>query len=43
MMEKHVNPRNWRENRGGWVGNKRSKFPSFLTLPYPQKRWIKAE
>ena len=28
VMEKHGNPRKWRENHGGWVGNKRYQFPS---------------
>ena len=28
VMEKHANPRIWRENNRGWVGNKRYSFPS---------------
>ena len=28
VMEKHANTRKWRENHGGWVGNKRYQFPS---------------
>ena len=28
VMEKHANPVKWRENHGGWVGNKIYKFPS---------------
>ena len=28
VMEKHTNPRIWREIHGGWVGNKRYQFPS---------------
>ena len=28
LMEKHVNPRIWREIHEGWVGNKRTQFPS---------------
>ena len=27
-MEKHANPRKWRKNNGGWVGNKSYQFPS---------------
>ena len=40
-MEKHANPRKWRENHGGWVGEKRTQFLSQLALPYPQKSRIK--
>ena len=43
VMEKHANPVKWRENNGGWVGNKRWQFPSWITLPYPYKRWITEE
>ena len=28
VMEKHANPRIWRENNRGWVGNKRYQYPS---------------
>ena len=28
VMEKHANPRKWRENNGRWVGNNKYKFPS---------------
>ena len=28
VIEKHANPGKWRENQGGWVRNKRYKFPS---------------
>ena len=28
VMEKHVNPRIWREINEGWVGDKRYQFPS---------------
>ena len=41
MMEKHANPGTWRENHGGWVGNKRQKFPSRLALAYRLKMWNK--
>ena len=34
-MEKHANPRKWRESHDGWVGNKGTQFPSQLALPYP--------
>ena len=27
-MEKHANPRKWREIHEGWVGNKGTQFPS---------------
>ena len=30
--KKHANPRKWRKNNGGWVGNKSSKFPSWLAF-----------
>ena len=41
VMETLANTRIWRENHGGWVGNKRYQCPSQLALPYPHKRWIK--
>ena len=28
VMDNHANPGKWRENHGGWVGNKRYQFPS---------------
>ena len=31
-MEKHANPRKWRKNNGGWVGNKSYQFPSRLAF-----------
>ena len=43
VMEKHATHGKWRENHGGWFGNKRYQFPSSLALPYPRKSWIKSE
>ena len=40
-MKKHANPRKWRKSHEGWVGNKGTRFPSQLALPYPQKSKIK--
>ena len=37
VMDKHVNPRKWRENHEGLVGYKSTQFPSQLALSYPQK------
>ena len=31
-MKKHVNPRKWRTIHEGWVGNKRTQFPSLTSL-----------
>ena len=31
-MEKHANPRNYRESHEGWVGKKISQFPSWLAF-----------
>ena len=36
-IEKHGNPRKWREIHEGWVGEKRTHFPRLLALSYPQK------
>ena len=41
VMEKLANPEKWRESHEGWVGNKRTQFPSHLALPFPQKSRIK--
>ena len=30
--KKHANPRKWRKNNGGWVGNKSSQFPSWIAF-----------
>ena len=32
VKERLDNPRIWRENNGGWVGNKSSQFPSWLAF-----------
>ena len=42
-METNVNPRKWRENHGGWVGNKRTQFPSQLDLFLSTERKDKEE
>ena len=42
IMEKHANPRIWRENHGEWVEKKRQQFPSRLALPYPMKSWTQS-
>ena len=42
-MEKHVNPRKWRESREGWVGNKRTQFPSLTSFTLSIEKQDKAE
>ena len=37
-MEKHANPRKWRESHEGWVGNKRTKFPSLTSFTLSTKK-----
>ena len=32
VMDKHDNPRKWRENHGGWVGNKRQQFSQLTSF-----------
>ena len=32
VMEKHDNPRKWGEIHEGWVGNKRTRFPSLTSF-----------
>ena len=43
MKKRLDEPGIWRENNGGWVGNKSDQFPRKLALAYPHKRWIKEE
>ena len=33
--EKHANPRKWRKIHEGWVGNKRTQFPSLTIFTLP--------
>ena len=42
-MEKHDNPIKWRKTNGGWVGNKRSHFPSWIAFIEKQEKAGKAE
>ena len=32
VVEKPANPRKWRKSHEGWVGNKRTKFPSLTSF-----------
>ena len=45
-MEKNANPRKWRKSHEGWVGNKRTQFPSltsFTLSTEKQEKHDKAE
>ena len=44
--KKHANPRKWRKSHEGWVGNKRTQFPSltsFTLSPEKQEKHNKVE
>ena len=43
VMEKHDNPRKWREKHGGWVGNKRTHFPSLASFTLFAEKQDKVE
>ena len=43
VKERLANPRIWRENNGGWVGNKSSQFPSWLAFILSIEKQDKAE
>ena len=42
VMEKHANPRKWREIHEGWVGKKRIQFPSLISFTLSTKKQDKA-
>ena len=42
-MEKHANPRKWRESHEGWVGNKRTQFPSLTSFTLSTEKQDKGE
>ena len=42
-MEKHANPRKWRESHEGWVSNKRTQFPSLTSFILSTEKLDKEE
>ena len=42
-MEKHANHGRWREIHEGWVGNKRTQFPSLTSFTLSKEKQDKAE
>ena len=46
IWEKHFNPRKWNKSNEGWIGNKRTQFPSltsFTLSTEKQEKQNKAE